>query len=252
MEKSFREWLSLHERSLEDIEALRPPKNGKWEDELTYSFDVEGDECDNDMGYDGCYVVNFLPLPDINNKGDGVMVSFTRSGMTSDTRLGVGFKVFDGVRKAISEYVSKKTPKRIVWSPVERSGRPGPANTPDARSKAYDAWAVKALWPDKYVSYRPNEWVERSWYDRNYAGKGHPPIPEYARAGDRASLARFRAEWKSMIERQAAERRAASERAQGTQDRQGGAQRPPAVRPDRPKDDEDLRLLDVIPIDEPA
>jgi hypothetical protein len=245
MAKSFREWLALHERSLEDIEALRPPKNGKWEDSETYSFDVDGDECSNDMGYDGCYVVSFLPLPDINNKGSGVMVSFTRSGLTSDMRLGVGFKVFDGVRKAISEYVSRSRPKRIVWSPVERTGRAGPANTPDARSKAYDAWAVKAIWPDKYVSYRPNEWVERSWYDRNYAGKGHPPIPEYARAGDRASLARFRAEWKSMLERQAAERRDAS----GTQ---GGAQRPTAGRPERPKDDDDLRLLDVIPMDEPA
>ena len=181
----------LDEKSVEEIMATPKPKDGKWENPYSYVFNVEGDDC----GKEYCYKVKFDDLPNIGAKGDGVMVSFTRDDMMSDQRRGVGFKVFDAVRKAIAEYVNQKKPGKIIWAPVERSSKPGLANNVDARSTAYEIWAIKSIWPNMYVSFRPNEWIRRDIYDKVYAGKGYPVVPADAKTGDRASLNRFRDEY---------------------------------------------------------
>ncbi len=189
--KNFKQF--FYERSAEEIMSLPSPKGGKWLDGNNYVFNVEGDTCNQEY----CYNVKFEDLPDIGNKGNGVMISFTRDNMMSDQRKGFGQQVFDGVRKAIGEFIQRNKPGRIVWAPVDRSSKPGLADNPNARSKAYDIWAVKSIWPQMYVSYRPNEWVRRDIYDQHYAGKGYPAVPPDAKTGDRASMLRMRSEYEN-------------------------------------------------------
>jgi primosomal replication protein N len=183
---------TILERNEDDIAGLQV-KDGKWEGldgsgTATFYFNVEGDDCedvDDRNKKPGCYKV--IISGSDNDPSYGVSVAFYRANSTSDVRGGFGPKVFDAVRKAIYDYIQKRNPAALNWSPVQRSSapQPGKANTPQARQSAYEIWSVKALWPEKYVSFRENNWLRRDIYDKMFVPKGFPKVPEVL---DRNSL----------------------------------------------------------------
>jgi hypothetical protein len=185
--ENFRKWLAEHEeshlatwleRSAEEIVTMAGPKEGTWVDKDTYSFNVEGeDKCsDRDGDLKFCYKVRFVPI-----EGKGVGISFDRAGSYADLNMGSGQAVFDGVRKAVGEYITKNKPEVIYWSPAQRMQTGfDPVKNPTAREKVYEIWSIKALWPDLYVSPEVNKWVRRDVYDSKYVKEGYPPVPANA------------------------------------------------------------------------
>ena len=203
---SFREWLTLHERSASDIRAIKP-KDGKWVSPYTYEFNVPGDDC----GKERCYSVTF------SGGTEGVSISFYRDGSVKDFRGGFGLKVFDGVRVAILDFIEKHNPDKLAWSPVRRSTKTGPAKTPEARKEAYDTLSIKAMWPDLYVGINPTEWIRRDLYDTVYVGKGYPPVPDDARK-TKQSINSFRSLVKPVAEKEGREIRAREDERQARED----------------------------------
>ena len=160
------------ERSAQEIKAMPAPKDGRWLGNNNYVFNIEGDDCVDDMGNrrsSHCYNVKF------DAYGNGVSISFDRVGSYGDQNLGLGQQVFDGVRKAVSEYIAKNKPELLKWSPIlSKEGK-------ESRSKAYEIWSVKALWPELYVSPSVNLWMRRDVYDKQYVPSGYPPVPPDAK-----------------------------------------------------------------------
>jgi hypothetical protein len=174
----------IFERNEDEIANIQV-KDGNWgkndNGNVVYRFNIEGDNCAGANPYKGsepCYVVTFAG--DDLNPNVGVSVSFSRAQSYGDYRGGFGPKVFDAVRKAIYEYIKMRNPAALYWNPVQRDSEaePGKANTPNARQGAYEIWSVKALWPEKYVSFRENEWLRRDLYDKFYVSKGFPKVPD--------------------------------------------------------------------------
>jgi hypothetical protein len=164
------------------------PKDGRWDSPLgagsssaKYRFNVDGDACGTPQA--PCYHVN------ISGDGtNGVSISFSRNGSYSDENKGVGMAVFRGVLKALGEYVNVVKPAKMMWSPVTKSVPnkvTGTIINPDARASVYDGWAIRHLFPDKYVGMK-NNWIRRDIYDSEYIPNGYPPIPEGITQGSSA------------------------------------------------------------------
>lgn len=168
------QYYDIIERSAQELASMPEPKDGKWITPSRYEFNVEGDPCidakgqPDETGVRRCYSVS------ITGGEEGISVSFYRNGSVDDQNLGVGQDVFDGVRKALSEYITKNKPKVINWSPVMNS------KSKNSREKAYEIWSIKALWPDLYVSPQVNQWIRRDVYDSKYVPFGYPPVPKNA------------------------------------------------------------------------
>lgn len=168
------QYYDIIERSAAELASMPEPKDGKWISPNRYDFNVEGDPCldakgePDETGVRRCYSVS------IAGGEEGISVAFYRNGSVSDQNLGVGQDVFDGVRKALSEYITKNKPKVINWSPVMSS------KFKNSREKAYEIWSIKALWPDLYVSPQVNQWIRRDVYDSKYVPLGYPPVPKNA------------------------------------------------------------------------
>lgn len=169
------------ERSVAEVES-NPPKDGRWEGQLVFSFNVEGDEDglgeivigDGSKIKENRYKVSFSEL-------ESPSISFSRSGSYGDNRGGFGPRVFDGVFYAIWEFIKKHSPSSLSWAPVARTSvNPvsGQMVNPDARGKAYEIFSIKSLFPDYYVSLNTNTWISRKKYDQDYVPKGYPKIPE--------------------------------------------------------------------------
>lgn len=163
----------------EDEIANIQVKDGKWinlnSGPAQFQFNVEGDD---NCSLERCYAVNISG--DDHDPFHGVSIAFTRDNRYDDQRLGFGPKVFDGIRKAIFDYIKARNPASLSWSPIQRTSRPGEgkANTPEARKNAYEIWSLKALWPHLYVSFHENHWIRRDLYDKHFVPKGYPPVPE--------------------------------------------------------------------------
>lgn len=173
----------LYTQDLFDLEQLfeavddHQPLNGKWDQPLTpsinharYRFDVPGDNCGP-----GCYAVSVSGSPD-----SGVSISFSRAGSYSDQHKGVGTTVFKGVLKALSEYITALKPKSLSWSAVTKSvphPETGKIVNPEARAHVYEGWALRNLFPDKYVGME-GQWIRRDVYDTKYVPQGFPTVPE--------------------------------------------------------------------------
>ena len=163
----------------EDEIANVQVKDGRWinlnSGPAQFQFNVEGDD---NCSLERCYAVNISG--DDHDPFSGVSVAFTRDNKYDDQRLGFGPKVFDGIRKAIYDYIKVRNPAALSWSPIQRTSRPGEgkANTPEARKNAYEIWSLKALWPNLYVSFVENRWIRRDLYDKHFVPKGYPPVPE--------------------------------------------------------------------------
>lgn len=164
---------------LEGVEDHQP-KDGKWDSPIgpgtgsaKYRFNVDGDACGTPQA--PCYQVNIS-----GDGSNGVSISFSRQGSYSDENKGVGMSVFRGVLKALGEYVTVVKPAKMMWSPVTKSVPnkvTGTIINPDARASVYDGWAIRHLFPDKYVGMK-NNWIRRDIYDSEYIPNGYPPIPD--------------------------------------------------------------------------
>lgn len=156
------------------------PNDGRWDRPLSssdngnvYRFNVSGDQCGTESR--PCYQVNVSGTPE-----SGVSISFSRNGSYSDEHRGVGMEVFKGVLKALSEYIQTLKPSRLSWSAVTKSvpnPHTGKITNPEARAHVYEAWALRHLFPEKYVG-MSGQWLRRDIYDREYVPNGYPPVPE--------------------------------------------------------------------------
>ena len=166
----FKDWL-LIEMGISEIEA-RKPKHSEWSGDLFY-FDVEGDDCSPKY----CYFVYFEEL----SKRNAYEVEFSRlNNKSKDERRGVGNEVFNAVKYAILEFIRKKNPEYLTWSPVKTkvvNPMTGQVTNPEGRRDVYEGFAVRSLFP-MYVSVRVNEWMRRDIYDRDYVSSGYPSIPD--------------------------------------------------------------------------
>lgn len=156
------------------------PADARWDRPLSdsdsgnvYRFNVSGDDCGTESR--PCYQVNVSGTP-----ANGVSISFSRNGSYSDEHRGVGMEVFKGVLKGLSEYVQTLKPSRLSWSAVTKSvpnPHTGKIVNPEARAHVYEAWALRYLFPDKYIG-MSGQWLRRDIYDSEYVPNGYPPVPE--------------------------------------------------------------------------
>lgn len=176
----FWEYLDLEQLLNENFDKYQP-LNGRWTSPLTeppasfrqyvYNFDVPGDQCRLP-----CYTVKIGG----EHENGTISISFSREGSYSDVQKGVGVDVFKGVLKALSEYFSVHKPAKVEWSAVSKSRanpRTGKISNPEARSHIYEQWALRFLFPDRYVGMSGN-WIRRDIYDEKYVPLGYPPVPE--------------------------------------------------------------------------
>lgn len=163
--------ISINEMSAAEIEA-NPPKYSEWRGDEIFNFDVEGDDCSPKW----CYSAYFEEI-----KTNSYELEFRRLGNNSkDVRKGVGIKVIMAVMYAIMEFIKKKNPEVLSWSPVKtKTANPvtGQIKNPEGRRDVYDNFAIKSLLPI-YVSLEANEWMRKDIYERDYVTKGYPPIPD--------------------------------------------------------------------------
>jgi hypothetical protein len=171
------------------------PKNGHWSNEpadapgsYVYYFDVEGDP--ETCGSDPCYsaVVSYqngaayIAFKHANTQykdrgGEGG--TWDKAG--ADIRK-LGSIVMYSVLKALMEFIQKVNPNKLNWSAVSKSRNN--ANNPGARKKVYFAWAVKNLFPDKYVPTNEQEWWSVNYYNQQKEDDW-PEIPQSS--GNRAA-----------------------------------------------------------------
>lgn len=188
---NFKDFLFLTDLELifEAVEDHQP-LHGRWERPLathsgsnSYRFNVSGDNCGDEAN--PCYKVNVN-----GNPAEGVTISFYRAGSTADAHKGVGLEVFKGVLKALSEYVTTHRPAKLGWSAVSKSV-PNPVSgkiqNPEARAHVYEGWALRHLFPDKYVGMQ-GQWIRRDLYEKNYVSNGYPPVPEGVTGDSPASV----------------------------------------------------------------
>lgn len=166
---------------LEGVDSHQP-LDAKWDhDGTTYRFNVPGDDCSTcpcTTGNDGIGRCYSLDISDYGARG--ISVAFFRGGSTSDMHKGVGMDVFKGVLRGLSDYISTHKPTSISWSAVRKSvANPHRKEivNPEARAHVYEGWAVRHLFPEKYVGMQ-GKWIRRDIYDKEYVANGFPPVPE--------------------------------------------------------------------------
>lgn len=181
--RDFLDYIFDHEldQLLESVQSHQP-MDGAWdEDGDTYRFNVPGDDCSScpcTQGKDGvgrCYSLEIGGTPE-----SGISIAFYRGGSTSDMQKGVGMDVFKGVLRGLSDYISTHKPTKIYWSAVRKSSankHRGIVVNPEARAHVYEGWALRHLFPEKYVGMQ-GKWIRRDIYDKEYVANGFPPIPE--------------------------------------------------------------------------
>lgn len=167
------------DRIVEGIDDHQP-LDGRWDNPLsssnnyaTYKFNVPGDDCGTT--HSPCYAVSISGSPT-----NPVSIAFSRGGSYSDQHRGVGMTVFKGVLKALSEYITTLKPAGLSWSAVQKSvpnPHTGKIVNPEARAHVYEGWAVRNLFPEKYVGMQ-GQWIRRDLYDSQYVTTGYPPVPE--------------------------------------------------------------------------
>ena len=154
------------------------PTDGRWDrplegnDSNVYRFNIASDPCGSQSR--PCYQVN------LNNHNGEVSISFSRDGSHSDQYRGVGLEVFKSVLKALIEYITVKKPNKLSWSAIRKSvANPssGKITNPEARAHVYEAWALRHLFPEKYVG-MDGQWLRRDIYDKEWVPNGFPPIPD--------------------------------------------------------------------------
>lgn len=145
-----------------------------------YKFNVKGDDCDGLGKRKKCYTLHLDGTPEYE-----VSISFDRAGSHSDIQKNYGMDVFKGVLKGLGEYITAKKPAKLDWSAVKKSSAVNKPGTQlhgkiincDARANIYDGWAIRHLFPDKYVGVC-GEWIRRDIYDSKYVTIGFPPIED--------------------------------------------------------------------------
>jgi hypothetical protein len=169
--------------------ARHHPENGKWNHEPTdsdgayvYSFDVPGEDCNigppgtvysGRSGKEPCYTVS------IGYSGGEADIEFGHTETSYDDRdntgTNTGVEVMYSVLHAIMQFVQAVEPPKLTWSASEKSR--DNANNPQARKKVYFAWAVKNLFPERYVPISDQKWWSREFYD-SAKEEGWPDAPE--------------------------------------------------------------------------
>jgi len=249
------------------------PLDGRWDRPLedsrggnVYRFNVSGDSCGSPNR--PCYQVNVS-----GSAENGVSISFSRDGSYSDEHRGVGMEVFRGVLKGLGEYITSQKPVSLTWSAVTKSvPHPvtGKITNPEARAHVYEAWALRHLFPDKYVG-MDGKWIRRDVYDNDYVTKGFPPVPEMDLSNpgskrkaheemvkkaheNRAEIHRLEREREEAEERRQREERAAREAEQRRQREEAEARRQEMLQQhiqDETKNPEGIREDDVVYIVDP-
>ena len=189
----FRDFLDLQlpyaelfaEGVIEDLEAHQP-KDGRWKQppsssgQSEYVFNVAGEE--DCTEYSPCYSVKFY-----GSQSGSSSISFSREGSYDDTSRMNHIEVIRGVLKAITAYVKSTNPIGLDWTPVSKSkknDRTGDFVNPNARETIYRGWAIRHLFPEKYVGgiqfpgNDENLWIRRNVYDKIFVPLGMPPIPD--------------------------------------------------------------------------
>lgn len=170
---------------IEDIES-HEPLDGHWKTppdaygQSQYVFNVAGEE--DCSSYSPCYTVKFY-----GSTSGTTSISFNRNSSHDDTNLGNQKEVIRGVLKAIIKYVKDTNPIGLDWTPVDKTkvnARTGDYVNKNAREVIYRGWAVRHLFPDKYVGglnipgHDSNIWIRKDIYDKTLVPLGMPPVPE--------------------------------------------------------------------------
>lgn len=177
----FRDWFMQLEVFDANSIQQHQPKDGRWEPPLdkpsgsySFYFNVPGDNCGTPA--EPCYTVY------IENTEYGASVSFARNDSIEDSNKGVANEVFMSVLKALSEFIDAKHPVELGWISVTKTKiNPitGELTNPNAREHIYEKWALRNLFPDRYVPIDSSNWVRRDIYDSNYVRSlGYPPVPK--------------------------------------------------------------------------
>ncbi len=178
---NFLDWLEnefvAEAFSAQTIKEYKPSKEGwiKKSNSYEYGFNVPGDD---DCFDDYCYKVYFKYVG-----GDSVSIGFDRQGRVAQTGLNAANDVFMSVLRAIDKFLFKKKPSEISWqgAPKDAPTSVGPnkgwiVNT-NARENIYDKWAIRHLFPQRYVSVRSGYWIRRDIYDNKVQAGVYPAIP---------------------------------------------------------------------------
>jgi hypothetical protein len=173
--------LELLSEMFDNISSFQP-KDGKWEKapsnangQYRYFFNAEGDE--ELCGGAPCYIAAiqyWTGRASISFKHRGTMYADREKGQN------IGVAVMHSVLKALQEFLEVASPDRLTWAATvkTRTAEPGKSNNPQARKKVYFAWAVKSLFPHKFVPVGAEEWWSVEHYQRvNEHSPEFPPIP---------------------------------------------------------------------------
>ena len=173
---NFKEFLE-QEELLEVMSQPKEPLNGKWVDmgsgSYEYHFDVSKDM---DCQEHPCYAVF------ISSMGNGVSVSFKKRGERyEDTGVGAPMEVGNAVTYAVGEFIRNHQPQMLTWAAVGKT-RANAKNT-GARKQIYAKWMASNFFPE-YIPGDTDDpvnsqiWIRKDYYEKEYASRGYPPVPE--------------------------------------------------------------------------
>jgi len=176
----------------EDLPKIKP-LNGEWKNldnpnaySVIYNFDATKTDPNDSTKIIKDVCGTDRPAYDVRFSGndyghEGISISFYRCGRTADHPEGFGGSVFQGVQRAIYDYVMARKPFALNWTPVSRSD--GQARererqkSTSSRHRVYEMLSISHLFPD-YVSYKPNHWLRRDLYEKVAAPEGMPPVED--------------------------------------------------------------------------
>jgi hypothetical protein len=177
----------------EDLPKIQP-LNGRWTNlekpgaHAIYNFDATKTDPDypSKTVQDSCGPPNSRsPVYSVTFGGDdfshaGISIAFYRCGRTSDHPEGFGASVFQGVQRAIYDYVMTRKPIALSWYGVARSERGDRREREEkkgttSRTRVYEMLSRSHLFPD-YVSYKPDHWLRRDVYEKLAVPEGMPAV----------------------------------------------------------------------------
>lgn len=175
----------------EDLPNIKP-LNGRWTNlekpgsHAIYNFDATKTDPDDptktiqdSCGNSPVYAVTFSGDDFSHN---GISVAFYRCGKTADHPEGFGASVFQGVQRAIYDYVMTRKPIALSWYGVARSERGDRREREEkkgttSRARVYEMLSRSHLFPD-YVSYKPDHWLRRDVYEKVAVPEGLPAVDD--------------------------------------------------------------------------
>jgi len=197
----FKYWLDdqeiLEVFGTTEIEAFKP-LDGKWVPSIEtpgdnygrwkYYFNAPSDP-KKDCEGDPCYYLSITTSDSSDGPVVGISFGHAESryadrwddnATEEEKKLqkNISSEVMKSILYGIGQFINKKNPASLTWSAVYKS-RHGAVNQ-QARKKVYKLWAIKNLFPDKYVPVSDEYWIRTDVYKKEYENKRRGPSLESA------------------------------------------------------------------------